>query len=97
MIMKIKIFTTLLLTLVLTGCQKEPDQSEISATVSRNQKTITQFNAADEKIGHFLDQLENTHTSIETKKRIICKDYPIVYHNEYVPTLLQRLCCIKIS
>lgn len=87
--MKTKVLTTLLLILVITGCQKEPAQATTSNTAQEHSIVSAQFEAADEKIGHFLDQLDSTDTPLEVRKQIICKEYPSVYNSEYVPALLQ--------
>ena len=47
-----------------------------------------QFEVADQKIGFFLDKLDNPKTPLEERKQIICKDYPDVYTKEYAPALL---------
>ncbi|MDN5511430.1 MAG: hypothetical protein L0G64_03765 [Acinetobacter sp.] len=75
--MKTKIFTTLLLTLSITGCQKEPDQSASTGTPDPVAKA--QFEKSDEIINKYLDQLESPSTNIEEKTRILCKDYPHEY------------------
>lgn len=87
--MKIKKLSILLLTLAITGCQKEPDQAAAATTAPQDSIVSAQFEAADEKIGHFLDQLDNTNTPLDIRRQIICKDYPSVYNTEYVPALLQ--------
>ena len=72
--MKKIILSTVLLTLAISACQEEPKKSDISATAQKDSIVSAQFEAADEKIGHFLDQLDNTDTSLEVRKQIICKD-----------------------
>ena len=78
--MKTKILTVLLLSLTITGCQKEPeDQSKLS----------TQFEKTDAAITAFFDKLGSPATSIVDKKQILCKDYPLEYKNNYIPAMLQ--------
>jgi len=85
--MKIKILLTLILALTLTACQREPEQA--AAEPSQDPAVINQFELADKKISDFLDQLDDPNTSHEQRTRIICKDYPAVYKNEYMPALLK--------
>ena len=85
--MKIRILTTTLFLIILTGCDK---QSEPSISEPSNDPTITaQFEQSDEKIGKYLDQLDDPNTPIEVRKKILCKDYPTEYKTNYMPTLLK--------
>ena len=82
--MKIKILATLLLSLTITGCQKEPelspeDQSKLSA----------QFEKSDAAIGRFLDKLDSPITPIAEKKQIGCVDFPAEYKTNYIPAMLK--------
>ena len=85
--MKTKIFTTLLLTLSITGCQKEPDQSASTNTTDPIAKS--QFEKSDAIINKYLDQLESPNTTTEEKTKILCKDYPDEYKTNYMPALLK--------
>ena len=78
--MKTKILTALLLSLTITGCQKEPeDQSKLSA----------QFEKSDAAIGRFLDKLDSPITPIAEKKQIGCVDFPAEYKTNYIPAMLK--------
>ena len=82
--MKTKILTTLLLSLTITGCQKEPelspeDQSKLSAQFEKTDATITTF----------FDKLDSPATPIAEKKQIACIDFPVEYKTNYVPAMLK--------
>ena len=85
--MKIKILITTLLSITLTGCDKQPEQA--AASEQHNAAVIAKLEQSDKKIGEFLDQLENTQTSQEVHVQILCKDFPAEYKSEYMPALLQ--------
>jgi len=74
--------------LAFTGCQKQPEQAA-TAEPSNDPAVTVKFEQADQKISDFLDQLDDPKTSQERRAQIICKDYPAVYKNEYIPALLK--------
>ncbi|WP_180095558.1 hypothetical protein [Acinetobacter sp. YH12205] len=83
--MKKTTITTLLLALIITGCQKQP-----AALPEHERTAITkQFEESDEKINGYFDLLENPSTSQEVRKQILCKDWPDIYYKQYVPALKQ--------
>lgn len=83
--MKKTTITTLLLALIVTGCQKQP-----AALPEEERAAITkQFEESDEKINGYFDLLENPSTSQEVRKQILCKDWPDIYYKQYVPALKQ--------
>lgn len=87
--MKLKYFITLSLSIVmLIACQKQPEQAA-TPEPSNDPVVTVQFEKADQKISDFLDQLDDPDTSQERRAQIICKDYPAVYKNEYMPALLK--------
>lgn len=75
--------------MVLTGCQKQPEESDTTIPSGKDSADVIKFEIADQKIGHFLEQLDDPKTPLELRKQLICKDYPAVYHNEYVPALIK--------
>lgn len=86
--MKIKVITAVLLFTMLTGCDNLPEQAE--AAVQSNDPTITaQFELSDEKIGEFLDQLDDPNTTQDVRILIICKDYPSEFKANYMSALLK--------
>lgn len=85
--MKIYLFFAFFL-LTLIGCQKQPEQAA-TPEPSNDPAVTVQFEQADQKISDFLDQLDDPNTSQERRAQIICKDYPAVYKNEYMPALLK--------
>lgn len=85
--MKIKILSTLFLTLTITGCQKQPEDTKTSKVADPVVKA--QFEKSDAIINKYLDQLESPNTTIEDKTRILCKDYPDEYKTNYMPALLR--------
>lgn len=72
------------------GCQKQSDGTETALPPGQKSADTIQFEVADQKIGFFLDKLDNPKTPLEERKQILCKDYPEVYAKEYVPPLLKR-------
>jgi len=85
--MKIKILSTLFLTLTITGCQKQPEDTKTSKVADPVVKA--QFEKSDAIINKYLDQLESPNTTIEDKTRILCKDYLDEYKTNYMPALLR--------
>ena len=84
--MKKIIFTSLLLSLAITGCQKqepEPAQS------TDREKATAQFTKSDAIISNYLDKLDNPNTPKAEQISIICKDYPHEYKTNYTPALLK--------
>lgn len=75
--MKKIISTTLLLAFAITGCNRPSEQ------------TVSNFEVSDEKISQYLDQLDDSNTPIEQKKKILCTDYPLEYKENYMPNLLK--------
>lgn len=85
--MKTKFLTTTLCLVILTGCNK---QSEPPTSETSNDPTITaQFEQSDEKIGKYLDQLDDPNTTQDVRIQILCKDYPTEYKKNYMPSLLK--------
>lgn len=85
--MKTKIFSTLLLTLAITGCQKKPDQS--ASTGIPDPVAKAQFEKSDEIINTYLDKLDSAETPLAERAQILCKDYPAEYKANYMPALLK--------
>ena len=85
--MKTRIFTTLLLTLSITGCQKQPEE----AAASRNPDPVAkvQFEKSDAIISTYLDKLDSAETPQAERTQILCKDYPTEYKTNYMPSLLR--------
>lgn len=85
--MKIRILTTTLSLIIIAGCDK---QSEPATSEQSDNPTITaQFEQSDEKIGKYLDQLDDPNTPQDTRIQILCKDYPTEYKKNYMPALLK--------
>lgn len=86
--MKTKILATLLFSILITGCQKQPEpQTDLDPT--QNPAAKLAFEQADKKIGKFLDQLDSASTTQEVRTKILCHDYPTFYKKEYVPAFLK--------
>lgn len=68
---------------MLFGCQKEQPETKVDSQVTQ------QFEQADKKISQYLDALDNPTTPKGQSIKIICEDYPKVYKEDYVPTLLK--------
>lgn len=85
--MKTRLLVTTIFLITLTGCDKQPKQA---ASEPSDYPTITaQFEQSDEKIGKYLDQLDDLNTPQDTRIQILCKDYPIEYKTNYMPALLK--------
>lgn len=84
--MKIIIFATTLL-ITLAGCDQQTEQTIPES--STNPTIIAQFEQSDEKIGKYLDQLDDPNTTQDARIQILCKDYPTEYKTNYMPALLK--------
>lgn len=83
--MKTKLITTaLLLSLTITGCQKQQAEDP-----KENSTATAQFEQSDEKITKYLDQLDDPNTTQEDRIQILCKDYPTEYKTNYMPALME--------
>lgn len=80
--MKIRILITTLL-ITLSGCNKPPTESSSDTTIT------AQFEQSDEKITKYLDQLDDPNTTQDARIQILCKDYPVEYKTNYMPSLLR--------
>lgn len=79
----------LLITYAFTGCQKQPEESDTTIPSGKDSADVIKFEIANQKIGHFLEQLDDPETPLELRKKLICKNYPAVYYKEYVPALIE--------
>lgn len=84
--MKIKILTIAIFLVTLTGCDKPPKPT---ITESSSPTITAQFEQSDERIGNFLNRLEDPNTSQDARIQILCKDYPTEYKENYMPALLK--------
>ena len=88
--MKIKILITTLLLIILTGCNNQSKVAEASnSTEIDSSIENTKFEKSDKKISKFLDQLDDPNTTQEARIQILCKDYPVEYKTNYMPSLLR--------
>ena len=85
--MKTKILTTTLFLIALTGCDKRTEP--LTPEQSDNPTITAQFEQSDEKIGKYLDQLDDPNTPQDVRIQILCKDYPTEYKENYMPALLK--------
>ena len=78
--MKTKTLALITLSLLTIGCQKQhvPDP-----------KVTAQFEAADKKIGEYLDLLDNLNADKDKQIKVLCEEYPSTYEKDYVPALLK--------
>lgn len=83
--MKIKIILATIIGIAFVGCEKQKDEP---STKDAHQLSA-QFEKSDAIISSYLDKLDNPKTSQEEKTRILCKDYPSEYKNNYMPALLK--------
>ncbi|MGC3818611.1 hypothetical protein [Acinetobacter sp. G11] len=87
--MKKVLFTILLLTLAITGCQKQPEQTTPSDPGKTNPVAKAQFEKSDAIINTYLDKLDSAETPQTERTQILCKDYPAEYKTNYMPALLK--------
>ncbi|WP_289340354.1 hypothetical protein [Acinetobacter baumannii] len=79
--------TILLLSLAITGCQKQPEDAKTSKTA--NPVAKAQFEKSDAIINTYLDKLDSAETLQAERTQILCKDYPTEYKTNYMPALLR--------
>lgn len=69
---------------VLVSCTKQQDE-----TKSLPPSVEKQFMKASEQIDTMLNALENREVALNIKRDILCKTYPEVYKNHYMPALIK--------
>lgn len=88
--MKIRIHTTILFLIILTGCDNQSKVAEASNSTEIDSSIAnTKFEKSDKKISTYLDQLDDPNTPQEARIQILCKDYPAEYKNNYMPALMK--------
>ncbi|HAV5501270.1 TPA: hypothetical protein JI107_18195 [Acinetobacter baumannii] len=73
----------MLISLTFVGCSKQVENKRLSPLVGE------QFMRASQQIDKMLNALENREVSLKVKQEILCKTYPEVYKNQYMPALLK--------
>jgi len=74
---------TLLLSLAFTGCQKQPsDDIDLIGTTKA-------FEKADTILNNYIEKLDSEFTTQDVRVKILCRDYPHEYKNNYMPNLLK--------
>lgn len=74
----------LLISLSLVGgCSKDVENKPLHPSVDK------QYQSANQQIEKMLDELNNREVPLEKKREILCKTYPEVYKNHYMPALLK--------
>ncbi|MFP0371506.1 hypothetical protein [Acinetobacter baumannii] len=68
---------------VLISCTKKFEIKPLPPSVEEEYLTSNQ------EIGEMLDALNNRDVPIVEKREILCKTYPEVYKNHYIPALLK--------
>ena len=87
--MKNKIKFYFIFILAIPGCQKKSDPVDLSDTQKIQLKSSQDIEEVDIQINKYLDQLDNPKTQLHIKKQILCIDYPNLYIQKYVPTILE--------
>lgn len=82
--MKKRILTTLLLSVLIIGCQKQQAEDP-----KENNTATAQFEKSDTVIGKYLDRLDDPNTAQDARIQILCKDYPAEYKTNYMSALLK--------
>ncbi|MFV5390018.1 hypothetical protein [Acinetobacter baumannii] len=81
-----KLLYTLGLTIslvLLVSCAKQTETKPLPPSVEE------QFMQSSQQINKMLDALENREVALNVKREILCKTYPEVYKNQYMPALLK--------
>ncbi|WP_262094525.1 hypothetical protein [Acinetobacter baumannii] len=81
-----KLLYTLGLTIslvLLVSCSKQDKIKPLPPSVEE------QFMQSSQQINKMLDALENREVALNVKREILCKTYPEVYKNQYMPALLK--------
>lgn len=73
----------LLISLAFIGCSKEAEIKPLPPSVEEEYLT------SNNEIDKMLDALNNHDVPIDEKREILCKTYPEVYKNHYMPALLK--------
>ncbi|EMC7871439.1 hypothetical protein [Acinetobacter baumannii] len=68
---------------VLVSCSKQDKIKPLPPSVEE------QFINASQQIDTMLNALENREVALNIKRDILCKTYPEVYKNQYMPALLK--------
>lgn len=72
-----------LISLAFIGCSKEVEIKPLPPSVEEEYLT------SKHEIDKMLDALNNHEVPIDEKRKILCKTYPEVYKNHYMPALLK--------
>lgn len=76
--------------MILTGCDNQSKVAEVSDSDETDSSIANvQFEKSDKRISKFLDQLDDPNTTQEARIQILCKDYPVEYKTNYMPSLLR--------
>ncbi|MDC5384210.1 hypothetical protein RFY13_10115 [Acinetobacter baumannii] len=81
-----KLFYTLgcsIFIVVLISCTKKIENKPLPSSVEE------QYQTSSHQIENMLDALNNREVPLEKKREILCKTYPEVYKNHYMPALLK--------
>lgn len=73
----------LLISVAFIGCSKDVEIKPLPPSVEEEYLT------SKHEIDKMLDALNNHDASIDKKREILCKTYPEVYKNHYMPALLK--------
>lgn len=65
------------------GCSKEVEIKPLPPSVEEEYLT------SNNEVGKMLDALNNHDVPIDEKREILCRTYPEVYKNHYMPALLK--------
>ncbi|WP_306669827.1 MULTISPECIES: hypothetical protein [Acinetobacter] len=74
---------TLILSLAFIGCQKQPSQDIDPIT------TTAALENSDNILSKYIEKLDSEFTTQEVRVKILCRDYPHEYKNNYMPNLLK--------
>lgn len=69
-----------------TGCQDKPQPE--AAAQEKIKQAGQRFDVVDQKLSELFDQIEAPSTDQQFRTQLICKDYPTLYKQQYMPALL---------
>ncbi len=74
---------------IFTPADNNSADTSTNPQQQHNDNTKQAFDTADQHISQLMDRIEDPDTDANTRKQILCHDYPTAYQNQYIPALLK--------
>lgn len=83
----LKVLAIGLILIFSAACQdkQQPETAKQEKIKQAGQK----FDSADQKLSQILDKIESSETDPDTRKQLVCHEYPVIYKEQYMPALLE--------